>query len=91
MKVTNQGTMALAIRIIEPRGVNYVHVAAKRTVDLPEGATVDSNWLALNPGVVKVHPDKPAALVQKTPAPAVLPKTPTKTVDIQNNAKEKNL
>jgi len=61
IKILNMGLHPAAVQILtEDQKVDYVHLAPKAKVDLPEGAVPSDNWLALNPKV-KVMGPKPSA------------------------------
>jgi len=52
MDVQNLNRHAIPAKLVAPDGsADYVTVQAGRRVTLPDGYTVDSNWLALTPKV----------------------------------------
>ncbi|MGE8451176.1 MAG: hypothetical protein ACN6OP_11265 [Pseudomonadales bacterium] len=71
MKVVNLSTIAQQVSVILPDGrTTSIRIMPKARVGLADGQKICSNWLALNPGVLKLFDEKsPAA----TPAPVSAP------------------
>lgn len=69
-----------------PSRKTQVRIMPRGRVTLPPGYSVDANWMALNPGVLKVHTPNPA-LIPKEPAPPVVEEPPV--VETTNYGKNK--
>ncbi len=76
MKAVNLSTIAQQVSVFLPDGrKTSIRIMPKARVGLAEGQKICPNWLALNPGVLKVFEDaKPAA----TPAPVAAPQLENK-------------
>lgn len=76
MKVVNLSTIAQQVAVILPDGrTTSIRIMPKARVGLADGQKICPNWVALNPGVLKMFEDKPAAPSTPAPTPAVQTKT----------------
>lgn len=51
-KVINLNTHPVSVRINTPSGPDCVYLMPRAKVDLPEGASIDKNWLSQEPKVL---------------------------------------